>query len=610
MILTVNDLSKSYGTDIILDGLRFQVGPGERVGIIGRNGAGKSTLLRILAGDEAASSGGFRVRAGSRVGFLRQDAGDIFGQEETTVIGVMRAAYERLAASGAEVYESEVRGILRSMAFTDAMMDSPAIRLSGGEKTRLAFAVLLLEKPDIMLLDEPTNHLDIGTQNWLEQKLAAWKGTVLLVTHDRYFLDRTVNRIFEIENHRLKIYTGTYSVYAEQKRLQREIEFRAWENQQAEIRRQEDMIRKMKERGTEKLAKRAASREKRLAGVERVERPESEQRALSLRFDEITRSGDDALNGEGLSKSFGYPERRLLFENVNFDIKRGERVCLVGANGIGKTTLLRMILGRTAPDEGNVRKGVNVRIGYFEQEQRFQDSGRSVLDEMTSAYRSYSETEMRGILARFLFTGDMVFREISALSGGERAKLSLVKLILSGANTLLLDEPTNHLDIPSREAIEDALLEFPGTLLIVSHDRYFLNKIPTHIAELTSEGLVFYSGNYDYYTDKKDSAGSGASYLKSLFGESPDTFAREPSEAEQVRRRKKQEETERRRKEKAFAALEARIMEIESQIERTESDLKMPEVMNDTAKLHSKTELLDLLHRALATKYAEWERWG
>ncbi|MDR0596246.1 MAG: ABC-F family ATP-binding cassette domain-containing protein [Clostridiales Family XIII bacterium] len=648
--LSVTDLSKSFGTDVIFDGLRFNIERGERVGIIGRNGAGKTTLLRILAGEGEPTSGNVYVAPGSRVGFLRQDSfASVDAGEGATALDVMRAAYERLVSEGREVFESEIIGIPRSMALAGSLMDSPVSRLSGGEKTRLAFSVLLMEKPDILLLDEPTNHLDIGTLNWLEQKLSAWRGTVVLVTHDRYFLDRTVNRIFELERGRMASYQGSYSQYAEKKRLVREQELRAYENQRMELRRQEDMIRHMKERGTEKLAKRAASREKRLDSIERLERPDSELRAMKIHFGERTRSGNDVIEGIGLSKGFavepavaaqrvgerdsavdaaggndspGTGLRRELFRSVDFDIKRGERVCLVGANGIGKTTLLRIILGRAQSDSGHIVRGANVRIGYYEQEQVFPDSERTVLDEMTSAYRRYSESEMRGILARFLFTGDMVFRKLSALSGGERAKLALVKLFLSEANTLILDEPTNHLDIPSREAVEDALLGYSGTVLVVSHDRYFLNKVPTQIAELTPQGLVFYPGNYDYYMEKKNGAGSGRAYMRSLAdgaagaggniglggarADSDDSEALSDAAAERLR--KKREVAERRRRENAVTAVEGRIAELEGQIARTEGRIAEPEAMEDPARMAELTEHLDVLHRALDAKLAEWER--
>ncbi|MDR2157477.1 MAG: ATP-binding cassette domain-containing protein, partial [Clostridiales Family XIII bacterium] len=524
--IAVSHLSKSFGANVILDDVSFNVNKGERVGIVGGNGAGKSTLLKILAGRDDEAGGKVFVASGKRPGYLRQETGtetaDVASSVSAsargvTILEVMRRAHDEAAASGATVYESEIRGILRSMAFPDSVHDSPIGRLSGGEKTRLAFAELLLKKPDILLLDEPTNHLDIGTLNWLEQKLKAWNGTILLVSHDRYFLDQTVNRIFEIEHRRLTAYDGNYSVFAEKKRALREARERAFQNRRAEIGRQEEMIRRFKERGTEKLAKRAASREKRLARLPSLERPVAEAAQLRLRPAEERKSGEDVIAVEGVRKSFeANGVNRELFRDVALEVKRGERICMVGANGVGKTTLLKILLGRLQPDGGRIRKGHNVNFGYYDQEQQSLAGNRTVLEEMTSAYRSYSEGEMRNILAGFLFTGDMVFQEVASLSGGERAKLSLLKTLLSGANTLLLDEPTNHMDIASREAIEDALLSFTGTLLIISHDRYFLGKVPTRIVELTGGGLVNYPGNYDYFMEKKSRSGSGRQYLKGL----------------------------------------------------------------------------------------------
>jgi ATP-binding cassette subfamily F protein 3 len=678
--IAVSNLSKSFGVNTIIEDVTFNVSRGERVGIVGGNGAGKSTLLKILAGRDDNIVGKVFIASGKRVGYLRQEAGsegagsangevtdgaangdsgsaansgvtgdaksratDIpanddavdgaLSARESTVLDVMRRAYEETLASGMTVYESEVRGVLRSMAFPDNLHDSPVRRLSGGEKTRLALAELMLKKPDILLLDEPTNHLDIGTLNWLEQKLKSWKGTILLISHDRYFLDQTVNRIFEIERRKLTAYNGNYSAFAEKKRAAREAQERAWQNNVTEIKRQEDMIRRFKERGTEKLAKRAASREKRLSHVERVRRPEGFDRQLKLRPTENLKSGNDVIAAEGLGKGFETNgAMRPLFQDVEFEIKRGERVCMVGANGVGKTTLLKILLGQLQPDSGYVRKGHNVKFGYYDQEQRFLTGDRTVLEEMTSAYRLYGEGAMRNILARFLFTGDMVFQEVSSLSGGERAKLSLLKTILSGANTLLLDEPTNHMDILSREAIEDALLDFTGTLLIVSHDRYFLSKVPTRIVELTNEGLVNYPGNYDYFMEKKGAGGSGKKYLKDLLNsEARRAGAREnsdgadaamngmsvgtdaPTEAEarklsaaEARLQKKKAETERRRREKRRAEAEAQVERLETAIAKVQADIGKEEIYSDPAELTRKAKELDDLKNALDIAYERW----
>ncbi|MDR1778970.1 MAG: ABC-F family ATP-binding cassette domain-containing protein [Clostridiales Family XIII bacterium] len=624
--LSATGLSKSFGVSPVLEDVSFSVQKGERVGLIGANGAGKTTLLRILAGEEEASGGSASVSKELRVGFLRQDR-EVMSAEGVTLEDVMRRAYAEASAAGAEVFESEITGLLRALAFPDEMHDRPASGLSGGEKSRLAFAALLLMKPDVLLLDEPTNHLDIGTINWLEQYLAAFRGTVVLVTHDRFFLDRTVTRIVEMERGRAQSYPGSYTAYVEKKRALREEQMRAYEKNRQEIRRQEDLIRRFKERGTEKLAKRAASREKRLAHTERVAKPDGALTAMRMRLDEKNRSGTDVLLAEGLAKRFG---ARELFAGVDLDLKRAERVCMVGANGVGKTTLLRILLGRTSPDAGVVRKGTGVLMGYFSQEQRFEDAGRTVLEEMAAAYPLYSQTEMRNILAGFLFTGDSVFQPLASLSGGEKAKLALVKLLLSGANTLLLDEPTNHLDIPSKEAVEEALLAFPGTLLAVSHDRYFLNKIPTRIAELTPRGLVLYPGRYDYYAEKKAAEASGRRYLRELAGQTargagsvgygagapggagygagaPGSAESAPSQSEAERRARKQRETEARRLTRRREEAEARIEALEAEVRATEDQLADPSIATDPEKLTALAHQLATLQKEVETAYALWE---
>jgi ATP-binding cassette subfamily F protein 3 len=524
-----------------------------------------------------------------------------------TVLGVMKAAYAELTEQGIEVYESEVRGILRSMAFPDMMMDTPVSRLSGGEKTRLAFAELLLRKPDILMLDEPTNHLDIGTLNWLEQRLQNFPGTVLLISHDRYFLDRTVNKILEIEHGELTAYKGNYSVYAEKKRQLRAAAEKAWESEQQEIDRQERLIRSYKERGTEKLAKRAKSREKRLAHIERLEPVQRTAEKLKFHIDEKHKSGEDVLFAEGIGKTFGHgSEEKRLFRDVEFDIKRGERVCMVGANGIGKTTLMKIILGRAQPTEGFVSKGVGVRIGYYDQEQKLAGGERTVLDEMTSTYPAFGEGEMRNLLGRFLFRGDAVFALVDELSGGERARLLLLKLMLSGANTLLLDEPTNHLDIASMEAVEAALLDYPGAILAVSHDRYFLSRVPTRIVELAHEGLVNYPGNYEYYMEKKAATGSGKAYLKQLSGEDEAPEERALTESALERLRKKQEASEHRRRERILSELETKIHTLEDAIIATEAKIGQEEIYTDPEALSQCAAKLASLKSDLEQAYEHW----
>ena len=643
IVISANNLTKEYdGTNLVLDKVSFAVNKGERIGIIGINGAGKTTLLRMLAGQLPQEGGDFFVSSDLRIGYLEQDGG--FDSERTVIeeaskvfehFPEMEQDMERLLASagqqdlaryeqireryermGGYMYKSEIKGILTSMAFDESMYNKKISTLSGGEKTRLALAILLLEKPDILLLDEPTNHLDIGTLKWLEQYLKGYKGTMIIVSHDRYFLNETVNRIFEIENAHLSIYEGNYDFYAAERRVRREAELRKFEKQQKEVARQEEMIRRFKQRGTEKLAKRAASREKRLQAMDLMERPDQSRGKLKLNFRQNFQSGKDVLLAEDLSKSFGYGVNRVeLFRGVSIDVKRGERICIVGANGIGKTTLIRMLMGDLVSTTGYIRVGHNVQFGYYDQGQQLLTDSNTVIEELQDAYSLYSEGELRNILGRFLFRGEEVFREVGQLSGGERARLSLLKLMMSGANTLILDEPTNHLDIDSKEVFEEALLEFPGTCLIVSHDRYFLNRVPTRIMELTETGLVNYLGKYDYYLEKKQQLIESANqYVASLakagqpgredFASGDD--AQPAMSAAEERRLKKEKEAEERRLRRRRESLEAEIERLEAEIESIQEQLQQPEVMTDRAKL---TELSDKLaedRQALDASYEQW----
>ncbi|MEG0663217.1 MAG: ABC-F family ATP-binding cassette domain-containing protein, partial [Anaerovoracaceae bacterium] len=457
--------------------------------------------------------------------------------------------------------------------------------------------------------DEPTNHLDIGTLKWLEQYLKSYKGTIMLVSHDRYFLDQTVNRIFEVENHKLYKYEGTYSQYAEKKRARREEELRKYQSQQKEIEKQEEIVRRFKGHGTEKLAKRAASREKKLDKIERVARPEGEHGKMKIRFREKFQSGKDVIQAEGLAKSFGYGRNKVeLFHQVDFDIKRGERICIVGPNGIGKTTLMKMIMGETEANAGYLKKGHNVKFGYYDQGQRLLNEENTVIEELQEAYSIYSDTEMRSILGRFLFKNDTVFLPIKALSGGEKARLSLLKLMLSGANVLMLDEPTNHLDIDSKEIFEDALLDFPGTSLVVSHDRYFLSKVPTRIVELGHEGLTNFLGKYDYYVEKKQEIQSGKKYLQEMAkdGEVQEETSTQELTAAQERKQKKEEEARQRRIAREKAQLEQEIEETESKIAEIEAEMCKEETLADYAKLEEMNQELQENKEKLPKIYQKW----
>lgn len=633
IVLSANNLTKTYGTDVIIDKASFHLNAGDKVGIIGRNGAGKTTLLNMLTGELPCDEGEFFVSQNTRIGYLKQR--DNFSSEgtvleeiegifsglreleneiaelsdkvaenphDTGLINRLDELQHRFDREGGYTYKSEMIGILNSMAFDESFYNKKISSLSGGERTRLALAALLLEKPDILLLDEPTNHLDIGTLKWLEQYLEAYRGTIMIVSHDRYFLDRTVNRIFEVENHKVYSYQGKYSDYAAQKKLRRETELRAYNNQQREIARQEEMIRRMKQRGTEHLAKRAASREKRLDMLERIEHPESEMGKMKINFKENFPSGGDVIMAENLEKSFGRgAEHRELFHGVNLDIKRGERICILGPNGVGKTTLLRVLLGELTPDAGYLKIGHNVAFGYYDQGQLLLSDTNTVLEELKESYRLYTDTEMRSVLGRFLFRGEEVFLPVGSLSGGEKARLSLLKLMLSGANTLILDEPTNHLDIESKEVFEEALMEFPGTVIVVSHDRYFLQRIPTRILELTQDGVIEYLGRYDYYLEKKSQGISAKKYFSKVQEKSA-------GDAAQQRRLKKEREAEERRRARLSEKLETEIFELENQISELEQNLCKPENMSDYELLARLGAEREETEKRLAEAYDEWAK--
>ncbi len=638
IVLSAGNLTKAYGTDVILEGVDFHVNKGDRVGLVGRNGAGKTTLLNIITGELTPDEGQIFFPQDMKMGYLKQrdnfnsentlieEINNIFAPlkelereiEKTADMIAKNPAEERLIDKldnlhreyeqrGGYTYKSEITGILNSMAFGEEFFDKKISTLSGGERTRLALAALLLEKPDLLILDEPTNHLDIGTLKWLEQYLVAYRGSIIIVSHDRYFLDKSVNRIFEIENHKLKTYDGNYSAFAEKKRRLRDAEMKAYSNQQREIARQEDMIRRMKERGTEKLAKRAQSREKRLKGIERIDAPQKQEGKIKLSFNQDFQSGNDVILTEGLSKSFGHGQsRRILFENVSMDIKRGEKICIVGPNGAGKTTLLKILLQQIVPEKGRVKIGHNVTFGYYDQGQQLLNSANTVLEEMKETYRTYTDTQMRAALGRFLFRNDDVFLTVGDLSGGEKARLSLLKMMLGGANTLLLDEPTNHMDIESKEVFEEALAEFPGTAVIISHDRYFLQRIPDRILELTSDGITEFLGKYDYYVEKKSEISSGKKYLAdmSLSGENEggkaDPHDREELSAEERRRLNKKIEAEQRRAAREKEALEKELSNYEGEIKAVEEQMCAEENMYNY-------ELLAELGKKLETLKADYE---
>ena len=611
-ILTASKLNKSFGIETVLEDVTFHVNAGDRVGIVGANGAGKSTLMRILAGELQPDSGELYFEKGASIGYLKQR--DHFPDGGTVQEEVSKAATEKQKEAFEErhgySYDKGLKGILRSLAFTDDYLDKPVGTLSGGERTRLAMASLLLQEPDMLLLDEPTNHLDIGTLKWLESYLKGYRGTLVIISHDRYFLDKLATRIFEIEHCHLKAYDGNYTTFKEKKQLQYEQDLRHYEQMKAEVARQEEIIRRFKEHNTEHLVKRAQSREKRLAMLDMPDKPTFFREKLKIRFDEKLKSGQDVLQTEDLAMSFTGPEGvKHLFSGVNIDIKKGDRICMVGPNGVGKTTLLKIILGELDPDSGWLKLGQNVVCGYYDQEQKLLDPEKTVLDEVHSTYIKYDQVELRKLLGRLGFYGDDVFKQVKDLAGGEKAKLSLLKLMMTGANFLILDEPTNHLDIAAKEVFEDALLDFPGTLLIVSHDRYLLQKIPTAIYELKPEGITVYLGSYDYYEQKSSSVTSGKAYLETLAkGANPADAQKLLSKEERtlLRQKEKEEAAAKRKRERQLQAAEETVSEAENRVTELENRLCLPEIYSDPEKAREVNSELLAAREDLEKAYEDW----
>lgn len=534
MILSCSNITKSFGDNDILKHISFHIEEHEKAAVVGINGAGKSTLLKIMIGELAPDEGSVTVSKGSTIGYLAQHQ-DLEGAE--TIYDALlevkrpilemeeqlrRLELEMKSASGDELEaklaqygrlnhefemangyacRSEITGVLKGLGFEEDEFTKPITALSGGQKTRVSLGKLLLTKPDILLLDEPTNHLDMESIAWLETYLKSYTGAVLIVAHDRYFLDRVVTKIVELDNGVGTVFLGNYSAYSDKKAMLRDAQIRAYLNQQQEIRHQEAVITKLKSFNREKSIRRAESREKMLEKIERIDKPVEVNDSIDIRLEPDVVSGNDVLTVKDLRKSFG---SQLLFEHVDFEVKRGERIAIIGNNGTGKTTLLKIINRMLPSDTGEIRLGSKVHIGYYDQEHQVLHMEKTLFDEIQDTYPTMNNTQIRNTLASFLFTGDDVFKLIRDLSGGERGRVSLAKLMLSDANFLLLDEPTNHLDITSKEILESALNRYTGTVLYVSHDRYFINRTATRILDLTGRSFVNYIGNYDYYLEKKE----------------------------------------------------------------------------------------------------------
>lgn len=534
MILACNNITKAFGTDEVLSGVSFHINEREKAAIVGVNGAGKSTLLKIIMHQMKQDDGEVILAKGATIGYLAQhqdlDTDNTIYEEMLEVKRYIIELDEKIRNMEAEMktasddklesllnqysklthefeindgyaYKSEITGVLKGLGFEESEFDKKTSTLSGGQKTRVSLGKLLLSKPDIILLDEPTNHLDLNSINWLETYLINYPGTVLIVAHDRYFLDRVVTKIIELERTKAQVFDGNYTAYAEKKNMLQEAKLKQYYNQQREIKHQEEVITKLRSFNREKSIKRAESRVKMLDKIDRVEKPITEDETMHFTLEPSVTSGNDVLTVRNLSKAFG---THSLFTDIGFEIKRGEKVAIIGGNGTGKTTILKIINGVLNADGGEITLGSKVKIGYYDQEHHVLNMEKTLFDELHDAYPDMDNTQIRNTLAAFLFTNDDVFKRVQDLSGGERGRLSLAKLMLSESNLLILDEPTNHLDIASKEILENAIKNYTGTVLYVSHDRYFINKTATRILDLTNHKLINYIGNYDYYLEKKE----------------------------------------------------------------------------------------------------------
>ena len=629
MVLSCQNISKAYGADEILNQINFHIEAKEKLAIVGINGAGKSTLLKIIMGEEEADEGQVIIGKDITVGYLAQHQDSYYDKTiyeellsvKQDVINLQNQIRElennMKNLSGKEleealdrytkmnhtfeqqdgyVFESMITGILKGLGFSEDDFHRPVSELSGGQKTRVSLGRLLLSRPDIILLDEPTNHLDLNNIRWLEGYLGNYDGAVIIVSHDRYFLDKIVTKVVEIENTKATIYHGNYSYYAQTREEVRLSKYRAYMNQQAEIKHQEEVITKLKQFNREKSIKRAESREKMLNRIERIEKPQEINDEMRLTLTPAVESGNDVLFIDGLSKSFG---NHVIFENVHMDIKRGERVALIGNNGTGKTTILKIINQLLPKDSGTITLGAQVHIGYYDQEHQVLHADKTIFDELQDAYPAMTNTKVRNLLAAFLFTGDDVFKQIKDLSGGERGRVSLAKLMLSNANFLILDEPTNHLDIVSKEILENALKHYTGTLLYVSHDRYFINQTATRILDLTKNGIKSYIGNYDYYVEQQ--------LVSTAQAEEKSTAVKNETEAKKDWKLAKEEQAKERKKQNDLKKCENRIEELEALITSLDEQMSDAAIATNVEKLTALSKEQEQAREELDLLYEQWE---
>ncbi len=633
MILSCQNISKAFLEEPVLCHVSFHIEEHEKAAVVGINGAGKTTLLRIIAGEIQADEGLVTLSRDKTLGYLAQNQdvdssrslydellssrSDIITMEQKIrqmelsmkqytgrELEELMESYSHLThafdLAGGYLYKSEITGILKGLGFDEEDFSREVSTLSGGQKTRVALGRLLLKKPDLILLDEPTNHLDLNSIAWLETYLMNYKGAVLVVSHDRYFLDRIADRIIEIDQTKALSFTGNYSDYAIKKEQLRAAALNAYLKQQQEIKHQEEVIEKLKSFNREKSIRRAESREKMLNKIEVLEKPSAARTDIHMTLTPRYPSGSDVLHIEGLAKSFG---REPLFTDIGMDIKRGEHVAIIGENGTGKTTILKIINGLLSADRGTITLGTNVSVGYYDQEHHVLHMDKTLFDEISDAYPYLNNTEIRSTLAAFLFTGEDVYKKIGSLSGGERGRMSLAKLMLSESNFLILDEPTNHLDITSKEILEDAINAYEGTVLYVSHDRYFINRTASRILELADGRLTSYLGSYDYYIEKK------AAISPSVLSSEPSSSKRAESISDTKLNWKAQKEiqAQARKKENDLKKCEEAISRLEARLSEIDSEMALPAVATDVLRLQELTEEQQKINTELETLYDRWE---
>ena len=639
MILSCQNISKAFVENQVLKNVSFHIEDHEKAAIVGINGAGKTTLLRIIVGEMTPDDGQVVLAKDKTLGYLAQNStvdtshtiyeellsvkADLLRLEEKIrecennmkhadgdALEDLMKQYTSLThafeTGGGYLYRSELVGVLKGLGFTEDEFSKPVATLSGGQKTRVALGRLLLQNPDLIILDEPTNHLDMTSIAWLETYLLNYKGAVLIVSHDRYFLDRIAGKVIEIDQSKATTFMGNYSDYAVKKEQLRVAAWNAYMNQQREIKHQEEVIEKLKSFNREKSIKRAESREKMLDKIEVIEKPSEVRTDMKLTLMPRILSGNDVLTVEHLSKSF---DSHKLFTNVNFEIKRGEHVAIIGDNGSGKTTLLKILNGLVPADQGTFRLGSNVEIGYYDQEHHVLHSEKTLFEEISDDYPYLNNTQIRNVLAAFLFTGEDVFKRISDLSGGERGRVSLAKLVLSNANFLILDEPTNHLDIMSKEILEDALNGYEGTILYVSHDRYFINRTAHRILDLTEGQFVSYVGNYDYYLEKHDTVMAAIEASTPQSADADNTVAAKVAESEVKLdwKAQKEEQARLRKKENDLKKCEEQIARLEARVSEIDTEMSDPAIGTQVAKLQELTKEQTACQEQLEKLYEQWE---